>query len=107
METQYVIEILRLIITLLLGGLMLYFQANSKLKSKIAGLIAEAEALYRDTVKAGGQKHQYVTDKLHSMVPVYLKPVLTKELLSILVDNTFQSMERYAKQQLDKLMNRS
>lgn len=102
MNTETVFTAIRILVSLLLGGLALYYQANARLKEAVAGLIAEAEFLYMDTVKAGGMKHAYVTERLYRMLPVYVRPILTKEILSAMVDNTFAAVEDYAKKQLDK-----
>lgn len=106
MDTNIIITVLQIIAYIILGGLVLYFKANSTLKEKASEIIADAEITYKDTIKAGGKKHEYVVDKLYSMVPAGLNLVITRDLISAFVENTFQSMEVYAKQQLDKAIDK-
>lgn len=101
-STELIIEIVNIVAYVVLGGLTLWFRENAKLKGTVADLITEAEAAYKDTVKAGGMKHKYVVEKLYSLVPAYLKPIITKETISGIVQRAFDSIEKYGKMQLDK-----
>ncbi|NCU30398.1 hypothetical protein EOM57_01185 [Candidatus Saccharibacteria bacterium] len=107
METLEVLKTLGLII---LGGLSLYFQYNKKLQEKIkdvvvnaAMLIKKAEEIYKDSTKAGGEKFEYVVNQLHEMIPNPFNRIITKEMISNIVQSTFEEMEAYAKEQLDKV----
>lgn len=102
MDTETLFTAIRVLACILIGGLALYYQANARLKEAVTGLISQAESLYRDTVKAGGMKHAYVTEQLYRMLPVYIRPILTKDILSSMVDNAFAAVEDYAKKQIDK-----
>lgn len=106
MDTNAVSAVLGAAACFLLGGLALYYQASAKLKGAVSGLISEAEALYNDAARAGGVKHAYVTEKLYRMLPVFLKPILTKAVISSIVDNAFASIQDYARQQLDKAVDK-
>lgn len=104
-STELIIEILKIVVYVVLGGLTLWFRENAKLKGTVADLIAEAEAAYKDTAKAGGMKYKYVVEKLYSLVPAYLKPIITKESIAGIVDRAFESIEEYGKMQLDKAVD--
>lgn len=102
MDLNLVLKMLRVLIYIILGGLALYYQTNAKLREKATALIVDAEAAYRDTVKCGGAKHSFVVNNLYALIPVYLKPIITLDVVSAIVDNAFYSVESYAIQQLDK-----
>lgn len=102
MTYEMVMMVLKVVLYVVLGGLALYYRTNAKLKSFANDYIDEAEKTYKDTVKAGGQKHEFVVNKLYELVPLIMKPFFPKELVSAIVDNAFSAIESYAKQGLDK-----
>lgn len=106
MDAKMIIDILQIAAFLVLGGLALYFKQNEKLKEHATKLIAEAEFEYKDTAKAGGQKHEYVVNNLYSMVPSPLKIIFTKDMVATIVDNAFLWVESYAKEQLDRVVEK-
>lgn len=106
MDATVIIEIVKIGAYVVLGGLALYCQSKSKLKEKATSLIAEAEEVYIDVTKAGGVKHQYVVDKLYELTPAYFKIIITKDVISNIVDNTFGAVEEYAKIRLDKVTDK-
>lgn len=92
---------------LLLGGLALWFKGNAKLTGKVAGLIADAEAAYKDATKAGGRKFEWVVDQLYSFIPAAVRPFVPRSTVEALVQTTFDAVQGYAKLQLDKLAERA
>lgn len=101
-----VMDIVALVAMLLLGGLSLYLKTKSKLTAQVTGLIDAAEEAYRDTMKAGGAKFNWVVDKLIQLVPVPLQMIFTRELIGRIVQSTFNTVEHYARLQLDKAADR-
>lgn len=106
------LEVLKIIGLAILGGLSLYFQYNKKLQEKIkdvvknaAMIIKKAEEVYKDSTKAGGAKFEYAVNQLHSMIPAPFDRVITKEMIAEIVQSTFEEMEAYAKEQLDKVVD--
>lgn len=106
MDIQVIISGALLALTLATGGLSLYFSGKSKLLATVAQFIADAEELYKDSTKAGGRKFQWVVGRLHGLLPAPLRLVFTRELIGAIVQNVFDAVERYAKQQLDKATDR-
>lgn len=101
-----IVNILEIVCAILLGGLSIYFRTNARLKETVGDYIAEAEYVYKDTVKAGGQKHEYVVDHLYNLIPVYMRPIFTKDMISGIVDRAFEAIEQYGKMQLDKAVDK-
>ncbi len=102
MEAALLIEIVKVIGYLVLGGIALYLNTKGNLKGKAAAFITEAEEAYKDATNAGGVKFEYVVDKLYALVPAALKIFITRKMLAQIVQGTFDSIEAYAVTQLDK-----
>ncbi len=106
MSTGLMIEIVKILGYIVLGGLALYLNTKGSLKEKAASFIAEAEEAYKDASNAGGAKFEYVVDKLYALVPTALKLVIPRAMISDLVQKAFDAAEAYAKTQLDKAVAR-
>lgn len=108
-------NVLTTIGTFALGALAFYFNSSKKAQAKLkevqtvisevtanaAIFIVEAEKAYQDVSNAGGQKFEYVVDKLYSLVPDFAKFIITKEMIGEIVQNTFDQIEEYVSTQLD------
>ena len=106
MNTELIYSIIVTIITLGLGFLSAYFKTRNKLADKVNEGIANAEAEYADTTKAGGEKFEYVINFLYEYIPSVLKPIFSRNMLSTIVQSAFDQIEDYAMQQLDKYVNK-
>lgn len=121
MELQTILEILQNGLTLLVGGLVLYFKFSSKAQTKakqvqetIAQITAqavifikEAEETYKDTTDKGGEKFEFVVNKLFDIVPAPLHSIITIDMIEDIVQSTFNEIEEYVKLQLDTVIEKS
>lgn len=107
MSTDMILRIVQIVAYVVLGALVSYFKTNAKLNQSVGSYISEAENAYKDTVKAGGQKHAYVVEKLYELVPSYFKGIFTREMVGGIVDRAFDSIEQYGKLQLDKVIDKA
>jgi len=94
------------VLTIIFGALSAYFCQNEKLRNNAVKYITEAEELYKDTTKSGGVKFTWVVDTLYNLVPAPFKIIITKPLIEKIVQSTFESIEAYAKMQLDKTVDK-
>lgn len=101
-----IIQIIVPILTILLGALSAYLKTNDKLRNSSIKYIIEAEIMYKDITKAGGQKFSFVVDTLYNLVPAPLKIVITKQCVEKIVQSTFDGIEEYAKTQIDKAIEK-
>ena len=120
MNMQQFLEILQTIITLLVGGLALYFKFSTKAQTKakqvqkvIADIranvviyIRKAEENFNDTTNAGGKKFGQVVTKLYDLVPEGLNKIITKEMIKEIVQSTFNEIEEYTKLQFDEVVDK-
>lgn len=97
-------QIALLVATIVFGFLATYLQTKTKFMSKVVEYIAEAEDVFKDSTEAGGQKFEYVISLLMSIIPKPLQLILTRKVVSEIVQNTFDAIEGYAKTQLDKII---
>jgi len=90
-------------VAIVIGGFVIsYFKTNAKFKDKIAALVNYAESQF----DKGADKRQYVIDTIFNIVPVALKPIINKTIIGMMVQSTFDSIEEYAKKQLDKVVDK-
>lgn len=106
-------EILKTFGLVIVGGLALYVECNKKIQKTIAevtgkavAFIKEAEEIYKDTTKAGGTKKAWVVKQLYDLVPKPFNLIITEDMISQIVERTFVEVESYAKQQLDKQVDK-
>jgi len=116
MDYELIIEGLKFVAYLIMGGLVLYFklsataqtkgkqvqQTIAELTAKAVVFIKEAEETYKDTTNAGGEKFALVVARLHGLVPEPLQVIITEEMIGNIVQSTFNEIEEYVKLQLDK-----
>lgn len=103
MTIDAAIELLKWLALFTLGAASIYYQTNTKISCYVARLIDEAERVYEDATKAGGEKFEWVVTALYSMVPALLKPFITRQVLESLVQSTFDAMQQYAATQIGRL----
>ncbi len=101
MSLEQIIQIVISILTLILGALSAYFKAQDKLRDSSLKYIVEAEALYKDHTKAGGEKFSWVVETLYTLLPAPLKIIISKKCIEKIVQKSFDSIEEYAIMHLD------
>ena len=116
MNFQSFIELLQPVLYILTGFLALYFQKSasaqatlskttellSNVKTQAVDYITLAEKKYSDLTKAGNIKFEYVVDRIYSQIPNGFSSVITEEMIAQIVQSTFNEMEKFAVEQLDK-----
>lgn len=112
-------EIVKSVLFIIAGGLIVYYKTNPKLKTesdkalewieRLRGAAVEyidrAELEFEGT-KRGGEKFEWVVDKLYSLLPAAVKPFISREIVKDIVQSTFDLVQSYAKQQLDRLVDK-
>ena len=112
-------EIVKSVLYILAGGLIVYYKTSPKLKSesdkalewleRLRGAAVEyidrAELEFEGT-KRGGEKFEWVVDKLYSLLPAAVKPFVSRSTVAEIVQGTFDLVQDYAKQQLDRLVDK-
>lgn len=101
-----VYEIVMTILAIVFGGLSLYISARKNILDAVEGYINDAEDTFKDATKAGGSKFEWVVDRIVSIIPVALKPFISRALVEATVQKVFDIMESYAAKQADKLVNK-
>lgn len=120
MNTQEILSLIQSLIMLGCGGLALYFKFSTKAQTKAKEIqeliaqitaqavvyIAEAEKDYKDTTQSGGKKFEQVVSKLYDLVPDALHGIITKEMISEIVQSTFDEIQEYVRLQLDNSIDK-
>lgn len=92
---------------LALGAAVTVLRASGRLRAAAADLIAQAEGHFRDAVKAGGLKFEWVVDRLWGLIPVPLRPFFPRSAVERVVQSTFDAIARYAQWQVTKALRDS
>lgn len=106
MDTSAILNIIQLVITIALGAISLYLKQKNTLMDMAKDKISEAERMYRDATNAGGAKFEWVVSTIYELMPAAFRVVFTRETIMILVQRTFDSMEKYAVVQMDKIADK-
>lgn len=120
MNFQDIYNVLVTLVAVVVGGLSLYFKTSAKAQAKakevqdvmamimgeVVVYIRKAEEDYKDTTNAGGKKFNEVVNKLWSLVPVSLRPIITRQMIKDIVQSTFDEVENYVKLQLDETVDK-
>lgn len=120
MNTQEILSLIQSLIMLGCGGLALYFKFSTKAQTKAKEIqaliaqitaqavvyIAEAEKDYKDSTQSGGKKFEQVVSKLYDLVPDALHGIVTKEMISEIVQSTFDEIQEYVRLQLDNSIDK-
>lgn len=101
-----IIQFLIPLLTIILGALSAYLRAQGKLKESSFKYIVEAEEIYKDFTKSGGEKFSWVVDTLYELIPAPLKIMISKKCIEKIVQNSFDGIEKYATMQLDMAFER-
>lgn len=106
MELTMILNIVQILAYVVLGGLTLYFKYNTKLNSRVAEFIKDAEQAFEDYTNSGNEKFNWVIDKLYALIPAPLNLIFTRDMIGGIVQRTFDEIEEYAKTQLDKAVDK-
>lgn len=97
------LPIIQTVCIVIIGYIVTYLSAKINLSKKVTTVINEAELKYKNAQNSSILKMDYAVDLLYTYVPTWLKPVLTKEVLRLLIQKTFDEVEEYVNTQLDKI----
>ena len=75
-----------------------YLYIKRVIESQVPDAINGAE----NSGKPGCEKFQEAVDTVYSVIPVVVRPFLTRTLVETLVQEVFDKMEEYARKQLNK-----
>lgn len=111
------LDILGYILTIALGALSLYFKHSAAAQSRVASIESWVSVI-EDNAKAyivraekeitgykrGGERFEWVVNYLLSLLPDWVRPYISKEMVEDIVQRAFDAMAEYAATQLDKAM---
>lgn len=89
-------HILEIIICITVIAVMLGNIGYNHTKNMISILIIEAEEIFKDAVKSGSLKMNYVIDNTYKQLPGLFKVIISKEMMKDLAQNIFDNFEDYA-----------
>lgn len=93
-----VVEIILGILTLASIFATYYFKIKADVEKAAAGAINHAES----SDKIGAEKMKEAIAEINKIVPAFLKPIFSDELLQILIQAAFDQMKNFAEKQAGK-----
>ena len=111
-------EIIGYILTVIFGALSIYFKRSAAAQSKVASIESWVSVI-EDNAKAyivraekeitgykrGGERFVWVVKCLLSLLPDWVRPYISKEMIEDIVQRAFDAMADYATTQLDKALS--
>ena len=114
------LEIIKAAVLILMGATVTYVRTNPKIQKEIAEVekwletIKAAAVAYIDRAEKefkgsgrGTEKRKWVVTMLYGLIPDKIKPFIDIEVVEDIVQATFDVVNDYAKQQLDKLVDKA
>ena len=98
MNWEILLTVLASICTVIALFISYYFYIKRKIESEVPGAINGAE----DTGMSGAEKFEEAVDTIYALIPVAVRPFITRSLVETLVQEVFDKMEEYARKQVDK-----
>ncbi len=99
-------EIIMTVLTVIFGFLSLYIKSKSTIIEQANQAIDNAEKEFANYTQAGQEKFEFAVDFLYGHVPAVIKPLLTREKVGEIVQFAFDSIQSFAKKQLDKIVDK-
>lgn len=101
MNIHDIVNIIFVVISLVLVLVSAFYHGKSKVFSKIAGLILDAESTYG--AGTGSVKMTYVVGELYNLLPAVIRPFLPQALLQTIVQAVFDNIQYFAQMQIKQL----
>lgn len=95
---EVVLTILAAICTVVAAFIGYYLHIKRRIEAEIPDAINGAE----DTGKPGAEKFEEAVDTIYNLIPLVVKPFITRTLIEELVQKVFDKMAEYARKQLAK-----
>lgn len=103
MTAAQIISIVLGVLAVIVSFVGYYFYIRSKIAKAATGAVSDAE----QDGKTGEEKLQTAVDAVCALIPVILKPIISREFVKNLVQAAFDKIEEYAKKQAAKKQNKT
>lgn len=98
MKAEIIINLILGILAIVASFVGWYFYVKGKAYKAAEGAVDDAE----QDGKTGAEKLEIATDQVYAIIPVVLKPFITKDIVRDIVQAAFDKIEAYAKKQVKK-----
>lgn len=95
---EIILTVLASICTVVALFISYYLHIKRKIEAEVPGAINGAE----DTGMSGAEKFEEAVSTIYALIPIAVRPFITRSLVETLVQEVFDKMEEYARKQLDK-----
>lgn len=98
-------QVISTILWLVFGFGIAYLKTRTDIIELAKDQISHAEMIYNEA-HSGDKKMDFVVQYIYKFIPSPMRYVFTEEAIRAIVQNVFDSIERYAKTQLDKIITK-
>jgi len=98
MKAEIIINLILGILAIVASFVGWYFYVKGKAYKAAEGAVDDAE----QDGKTGAEKLEIATDQVYAIIPVVLKPFITKDIVRDIVQAAFDKIEAYAEKQVKK-----
>ena len=96
-NTELLLTLVASVCTIVAAFIGYYLYIKRVIESQVPDAINGAE----DTGKPGAEKFEEAVDTIYALIPLVVKPFITRTLVETLVQEVFDKMEAYAKKQVN------
>ena len=98
MNWELILTIVSSVIAVAAAILGYYQHIKKRIEQEALGAINKAE----ETDKIGEEKMQDAIERVYGMIPAVAKPVISKEMVELVIQRVFNEVEEYARKQIEK-----
>lgn len=95
-------QIVSTLLWIVFGFLVTYLKTKTDIIDLAKEEIGHAEMAYQEA-HSGERKMEYVVQYIYKLIPVPMRIIFTEDAIRSIVQNVFDSIEKYATIQLDKI----
>lgn len=95
-------QIISTVLWIVFGFIVTYLKTKTDIIELAKEQINHAEIMYNEA-HAGEKKMDFVVKYIYKFIPAPMRFIFTEEAIQSIVQNVFDSVEAYAKTQLDKI----
>ncbi len=98
MKAEIIISIVSIVCTIVSILCGYYIYIRKKIEQEALNAINKAE----DTGKVGKEKMAEAVETIYNILPAFVRPFISKDMIEIVVQGVFDKMEEYVRKQVKK-----
>ena len=101
-EMNFNIEIILVILSILCSGVAIFISYYLSVKKMIESSVVDAINMAEELDAMGAEKMAAAVETIYELVPVIVKPFISRQMIEVIVQTSFDKIEEYALKQIKK-----